>query len=175
MEKAYLIQDWDNSPFEFWARNFCNKNQWRVTVMIGDYEDCLSECKLQYVLCRKRYGAVVNSPKHFMRLFQIMVVTTFHTLSLKDFRTREALTKATEKKQSELIESDAMLVCKLNSCSDELRQVLDIFFKCPQELFEVLKSESEKPKHVFSKVMEHLGISKDKTIILQTELKQLLS
>src|ERR1700752_3678008 len=84
IKRAYLVPEWEGSAFMAWAKNYCSRNQWRVYKAIGDYQDCMAECSLIWIECCRRYGAAVDNDAWMMRMFQICVITTFDTKSVKD-------------------------------------------------------------------------------------------
>ena len=173
-KRAFLIEDWEGSPYQKWAKNFCYRNYWRVRSALGDYDDCMQKCALDYVVCRQRYGMTCNHPSQFMYLYKIWVVAEFDTLSVKDSHIRE--TKSKISKVEPTTESDAQLMVKLSGASDELKQVLKIFLTSPQEMMDVLRQEASSyhPVKFFRAVLKLAGIPVSRTTVLAEELKELL-
>lgn len=175
MERKPIIDEWEGSAFQKWAKNFCAKNQWRVAHVFGEYEDCLAECTYMFFICKERYGATVNSEKHFMYMYKLWVTMEWNKFAVKDGNIRKLHQSIPDVEPT--IESDANLAVTLSEASSELREVLKIMINAPQELMDVLRSEttSYSLKQFFNKVVEHLGISKAKSTALVKELEQLLS
>src|ERR1051325_38884 len=152
MERKELITEWPGSTFQKWSAIYCSKNYWRVSATVGDYDDCMSECALQYMLCRKRYGPYVKNAKHFMRLFQAMVISTFNTYSVDDYFSREALAALPTCEPSS--EPDAVLLIKLNEASKEVQQVIRLLLDAPKDLLDSLRDDC-RPKQFFNRVITH--------------------
>lgn len=90
MERRVLFEDWPG-PWGRWAEKYCRNNLWRVRMILGDMEDAMSECYIQFVECKRRYGASVNDPKWLMALYKMCVMSRFNDLSVKDSRYREVV------------------------------------------------------------------------------------
>lgn len=60
-------------------------------MILGDMDDAMSECYIQFVECKRRYGATVNDPKWLMALYKMCVMSRFNDLSVKDSRYREVV------------------------------------------------------------------------------------
>lgn len=174
MERKYILEDWPG-PWEKWAKNFCYRNHWRVAHILGDYEDCLSKCALDYVICRQRYGDTVNSPQQFMFMYKLWVTAEFNTLSSKDYNERQM--HLALPKNEILVDSDAELVARLSTASSELKSVIGIFMNSPQEIMELLRKEASSchPKQFWKSVLKICGISPSKSSGLASELQKLLS
>lgn len=175
LPKRYVIPDWEGSVFQKWAKNFCAKNQWRVSHVLGDYEDCLAKCALDYVICCQRYGATVNSAQHFMFMYTGWVIPEFHTLAVRD----GAIRKLHENLPTteEAVFSDAELSVSLSGASDELKSVLKIIFNAPQEMMETLRQEASSchPKQFWKAAMRMAGVKVNRASILIKELQRLLT
>lgn len=188
MDRIPLLEPWPG-PWEKWARNYCNKNLWRIGHVIGDIDDALGEAALVYVETKLRYGATVNSPAHFMRLFQISLISWVHTLSTKDSRNRQTIVTLKQQKPYDwsgaslmwradaITEPDAEIAVLLNEGSSELKQILKIFLNAPQEVMDALRREasSYSPRQFFNKVLAFAGINQDRSAELQRELTTLLT
>lgn len=175
MERKYLVPEWEGSIFQGWARNYCANNFWRVSNIIGDYQDCLAECALIWLECCRRYGATVTNNAWMMRMFQLCVITTFDTKSMKDSNDRMLLSSldTTEK----AMKSEAELIVNLDDASSELKQVMKVFLTAPQEILDVLRSEASSyhPMQFFKAVVSACGIPKSHSAELARELQDLLS
>jgi len=173
MKKAVLIADWEGSVYQKWARAFCLKNFWRVSHTLVDIEDMMSECALQYVDCRKRYGSTVNHPKQFMYLFMRGVRMVINTLSTKDSKSRKVIQQISEKKLS-CTHPQADVSAALSYASDELKEVLKVFLEAPKEILSTLGSEVDTPKQFFKKVVAYCKIDEKRSVELARELETLL-
>src|SRR5208282_2390945 len=139
---------------------------------------------------------------HFMSLYKMVLHSHITNISIKDSRGRATLKKIknayTPQDQRDVLEEretyydrsalqsvvqgpvirpDAELNVKLNECSNELREVLKIFFNAPTEVLETLRSDcsSLSPRQFWRRVVKHCNIPQDKSIILEKELNDLLS
>lgn len=175
MERKYLVPEWEGSPFQAWAKNYCSRNYWRVLSSIGDYYDCVSECSLIWIECCRRYGTIVDNNAWMMRMFQICVITTFDTKSVKDSNDRKLLSKLDTREKS--TNSDAEMVVNLNDASNELREVVKVFLTAPQEILDILRAEASSchPMQFFKAVVSLCGISKSRSASLARELQNLLN
>src|SRR5260370_28352996 len=88
MKRVPLLEPWPG-PWGRWASRYCANNLWRVSATLGDYNDAMAECAVQYLECRNRYGGLVDDPRWFMALYQRCVTSRFNDLSVKDSRYRE--------------------------------------------------------------------------------------
>jgi len=75
-------------PIEGWVKNFINKNKWRVEDYM-EFDDLLQDAYAYFLVCSKRYTNV-ESPKHFMALFQTCIRNYINDLSKQ--RTRRLAT-----------------------------------------------------------------------------------
>lgn len=175
-----LIAAWPGSVYQKWAYNFCLRNSWRVQYVIGDQEDCMAECALTYVECRQRYGATVNTEAQFCALFKMMVVSTFNTVSTRDFKKRQGRDALLQRKpeNEELVDPEARLATTLMDASDELQGILKVLKTAPQEIMDTLRMEVSdcNPKRLFTYLARLTGITdKAKPDELLQELRVLLS
>lgn len=137
MESSPFIPEWSGSVFQKWSYNFCLTNAWRVQDKLGDFEDCMAQCALYYIECKKFYEHKINSPAHFMYYYKLWVTGQFHDLSRKDYRHR--VTKAAIAVKNEVTEEpDAYLAVALGEASTELKEALSIFFNAPKEMMETI-------------------------------------
>lgn len=169
-----VLEPWPG-PWEMWAKGFCAKNQWRVVHVLGDYDDCLAECALTFVECSRRYGKTVVSPQQMMYLYKLSVVCWFNVLSVRDQscrRVREAI-----KEEEPSVKGDAEAMAKLSEASSELKDVINIFFSAPKEIFDVIRADvaSNTPIHFFNAVLDYCKIPRTKTQPLINELISILT
>jgi hypothetical protein len=191
-----VLEEWPG-PWAAWARSYCYRNLWRVTSILGnDLEEAVSECALVYVQCKLRYGATAASPAAFMALYKLCVTSRFNDLSVKDSKLRtciEDLVPLTpvvhikadshddrgkyEPLHDIAIAPEGEYAVKLSEASDELKEVLSIFFSAPQEVMDTLRGEAKSccPKEFFKHVVTHLGLRPTQMQPLARELKGLMA
>lgn len=176
--RKFLIPEWDGSVYQKWAYRYCQTNLWRVSQHLGsDMEDVMAQAALIYVICRQRYGATVNSAKHFMYCYQLYLRMEFNTYALKDGKGRKAKEGVKEslkiKEQDSNLEVDFNL--KLSNASSELKQVLEIMFNAPTEVMDTIRKDmtSISSKGFWSRVLEYCKITTSPAK-LEKELEELL-
>lgn len=177
MQRIHVIPEWAGSPYQFFAFNFCKKNAWRVSHVVGDVEDCVQECWVLFDDCKRWYGATIKTKAQFMYIFKTAVKWKFDTLSVKDTKLREGQ-QFFESKHSDIsVVSNANLAANLSHASSELKQVLNIFMNAPNEVMETLRADAPStcPRQFFKSVMKICGIQESKSIALTKELNELLS
>lgn len=174
MDRQFVIEDWKNSSYEKFAKNFSYRNQWRVANILGDYEDCLSFCAMCYVICRKNYGETVNSPQQFMYMYRLWVEAEFNTMSTKESHNREM--QRSLPKEEATINSEAELATRLLDATPELKSVLNLFLKAPQEIMQILREEAQSchPKQFWKIALKACGINPSHSVKLAKELQRLL-
>lgn len=177
MQRRILIPEWTGSVFEKWSYTFCVKNGWRIAYIVGDMDDCMSECMMCYMECRLRYGATVNSEKQFMFLFMRMTQHWFNTLSKKDSKQRAERDKViADLPKSACAEDDLRVSNVLLDASSELRSVLNMFINAPAEMIDTIRADvpHATSKQFFKSIMKFCGVSEDKHESLTKELRELL-
>lgn len=173
IKRKPIIEDWAGSCYQKWAKGFCARNAWRVVNVLGDYDDCLAKCALDFVICRQRYGGTVNSPQHFMYMYTTWVRAEFHSLSTHDTNNRKMQEGLSTEEIA--IKSDAEMVAALSTASAELKSVMKIFLNAPQEMMELLRKDTgSRPNQFWNSVLNLCGISPAKSKKLATELQLLL-
>jgi hypothetical protein len=176
MERVQLIPEFRGSVYEKWSYKFCQTNAWRVRDRLGDFDDCMAQCALYYLECKKFYAGKINSPAHFNYMFKLWVIGQFHDLSKKDYKHRCTKIKLATKKETS-IKSEAELMVTLNEASSELKEVLSIFFNAPKEVLETVRNEVKTTNagKFFRAIVQFCGIAPEKAEDLSQELKNLLS
>lgn len=147
LERKPILADWPG-PWFAWARSYSYKNYWRVQDNLGEMEDVLAECGLIYAQCRKRYGATVNSPAHFMRLYQMCIISAFHDHSNKQTKRRKL---EVSYHPVEATVGDSMLAAKIAGASRELQEVLSILMGAPREVLVTLHADGKVPAEIMLK------------------------
>jgi hypothetical protein len=175
MERRYLIPEWQGSVFQKWAKNFSYRNAWRVQNILGDYDDCLAKCAHDFVVCRIRYGATVNSDKHMMFCYTQWVVGEFNTLAVLDGKERQMHTSLPT--HEECVFNEGELGLKLQSASSELQSVIKILLEAPQEIMQIIRKDASSchPKQAFKSAAKIAGVQVGKVSGLMRELQTLLS
>ena len=164
-----ILEPWPG-PWAKWAMNYTRRNMWRVTTLLGDdLQDGLAECALVYVICSRMYGEKVQTPQHFMRLYQMCVLSHFATLSKKDSRMRQVAIEAPA--PALVVAPVAEKAVALREASPELQEVVTFVFNAPQEIFETLRHEVS----FFRAVLKKLGIKGHQAQPLLTEFRAVLA
>lgn len=147
MKRKRLLEPWPG-PWKLWAEKFCRTNAWRVATYLGDYDDAVAECAYIFVECQKKYGDKVESPAHFMRLYQRMVVTWFHDWSNGDTEQREVSKIIIDRGES--IDLDKLLLHKTRKCSSEVKHVVTLLLNAPAEAVKILAADCREVSDVQS-------------------------
>ena len=171
-----IIEEWPGIWAKF-AYNFCVKNAWKVTVSIGDFDDAMAECACIYYECRQRYGATVNSPAHFMKLYKMMLNSYFWYYAYDDSADREHITReedACANVSTTQPDLPSFLGARLSRASSELKAVLGIMNSAPQEIMEVLHRDTASPRQFFYNVGKYLGFGEEETASVENELRGLI-
>jgi hypothetical protein len=173
MSEQFVVPEWEGSAYQKMAKNYCYKHSWRVRHVLGDYDDCLSQCCLWYYSCIQFYKGKLNSPSHLMTLYRLWIQGQFNDLSTRDTNNRDVV----QYKHEPVVVPEGDLEIKLQGASSELKQVLNIMFNAPQEVMEILRKDcqSYSPKQFFRRVVEYTGLAGTKTPELAKELQKLLS
>lgn len=137
--------EWEG-PVAGWAVNHAAQNVWRVS---RDYEvaDLIGEAYVVYARCAKRYPAL-DTPQHFMSLFQRAFSNRIHDLANANTRRRREVSRAPRPGDGESHEAaaagwvgeldcDGELAVKLRQAPSEVKQVLALFLNAPQELLDI--------------------------------------
>lgn len=172
-DKRPIFDPWPG-PWALWASRYCSNQSWRVVQSLGGYEDAMAECALLWCECRKRYGATVDNPAWFMRMYQLMVISRFNDLATKDRKIRLVEEQAWLMNITVQPEVDVSL--KLEGASTELKEVIGVFLNAPRELYdgmtESLVDFDASLPHIFRVIANLKGISKSN--VLKGELQQVL-
>jgi len=168
-----ILSEWPG-PWEQWAKNYCSKNWWRVASFLGDEKDFMAECAVLWVECRARYGSKVDNPAWFMHLYQLMVMSRFNDLSVKDTRLRAWSVNEGEPLPEQPVEFEETWLLKIKNASREARAVLDVLQNAPFELLQtIIPNKRLSAKKTLERVARFCGIT-DSTSVIQ-ELHTLLS
>jgi len=177
LERHVVIPEWKGSVFEKWSYNYCVKNGWRIAYVVGDMDDCMSECMLCYLECRRRYGETVKTEQQFMFLFMRMTAHWFDTLSKRDSKLREGKALITQALPKVVYaEADIHMSDTLIDASKELRSILEILINTPTEIIDTIKADlpNASGKNLFKGILKVCGIKEDKHEALTKELYGLL-
>jgi hypothetical protein len=134
----YLPQ-WTGS-IEGYAKNYCVKNLWKFLPIGYDLEDLMQESYVVFLKCQLRYKAV-DTPQHFMSLFKTALHNYMFDLSKPFFAESQHLVRSTE--DFDLIsfssvEEEATLMLMVAQAPIEVKQVLNLLFKAPEELLDLI-------------------------------------
>jgi hypothetical protein len=165
-----ILEPWPG-PWAKWASRYCQQNLWRVSHVLGEREDAMGECAFLYCKCRARYGAVVDNPAWFMRLYQLTVTSHFNDLSGRNTRGQLVIERAWKSNFVEAPEGE--LAVKIQSASSELKQVLEVLFHAPREMFDGLIGSNAAPKQIFQAIARSRGLGNADMLI--DELRTVLS
>lgn len=128
--------------------NFLKANFWKVEGFM-DYEDALSEAKLQFIRTVKRLhkrNCVIENEKHLMALFKTSWNNHYTTLSNKATHERFVQTQnSTDDDQNLMdtlvgdLDNSGVLLYQLQNAPSEVKQVLRILMNSPTEVIEVMQ------------------------------------
>lgn len=128
-------------PIEGWVVNFLRRNYWRVERTM-EYEDAMQEARLVFCKLIHKYPTI-DTPQHFMSLFQTAWRNHFNDLTTADTSSRCLTYEAqmTDADESPLnvegigeLDNAGMLTVMLKQAPQEVNQVLALFVSAPTEL-----------------------------------------
>lgn len=200
IKRKPIIEGWPG-PWKRWAEKYCNANLWRVRSVVGDMDDAMAECAVQFIECRRRYGALVDNPAWLMALYQLCVISRFNDLSVKASKYKDLIILVDDLKV-DYSEDNATfwdtpnlgnkhskvkvacvaafsphdvgtILCeRTKNASDELKTVLGVIFNAPTEVIQGFSEGRTSSKKFFYKIASSLGITDSKKIA--NELHNLL-
>lgn len=131
-------------PIEGFVANFARKHGWRVS-RAHDHDDIMQEAYLIFDRVVKKYPDV-ETPQHFMSLFQRAWFNQFTDMANEDTRSR-IMVQVTEFESEEgstvtfeamgETEHDGYLSALLRQAPREISMVLNLFLNAPQEMLDV--------------------------------------
>lgn len=161
-------------PIEGWVVNSLKKNLWRIAAT-HTYEEAMQEAHMVFLRCAQRYPDM-DTPQHFMALFQVSWVNEVHDLSKLATNAREAVSldqlTYSDEGYTPLevigeVENDGVLAVKLRQAPKEVTMVLNLFLNAPQELLELAMSAWRKNRNYKSDgdraVSRMLGLPQNST------------
>lgn len=173
IKRPWLLPDFKNSPYEGYAVRYLKPNFWRFSRIVGTWADAMSEAAIAYYRCRRKYGAVVENPGHFMALYKTVLFTHFTDLanrSTKDALKHEAYANSRQPRVT--IGFDGNIGAKLKGASVELKKVLGVIFQGPAEVVGIIGSDA---RNFFKNAILRGGANVDNAQALEYELRSLLS
>lgn len=118
---------------EGWTVNHIAKNLWRVECLMS-FDDCLQEAQLVFLRVKRTYPTIGEGP-HFMSLYQTSLTRRFHDLSMEATALREhELPQAIPDLRVGDTANEGELRVMLRQAPREVRMVLDLFLRAPQEI-----------------------------------------
>ena len=167
--------NWENSPYQRWAKKFVYKNHWKVAHDMGDIEDCMQTCAMLYVWCARRHPEYGED--RLMKFFKAVVFKKWinpsirswhHICKTKDYKTLVEVTTQ---------ESDPpdRSVNILASASKELRQVLALIGNAPDELLQFMTKSANGAARTNALWNRALGLGSKRRKDLVGELHKLLT
>lgn len=131
-----------------WAVNHITRNVWRVEHSM-DINDCVQEAYLVFLHTTKSYP-LCSDPRHFMKLFQTSWTRRFHDLSAADTRQRAREVSPQGKDFGERLIGDMAnegeLLVMLRQAPRDVRMVLDLMLRAPQEVLDVALGSTRRDK-----------------------------
>lgn len=122
---------------EGWTVNHLSENLWRVA-RTKDRDDCMQEAFIVFLRCAKAYPDV--NARHFMALYKTAWTNQFHRFARNDTRMREVEPLNEAPASMEAIGetcNEGELRVMLRQAPREVRMVLNLLLRAPQELAEI--------------------------------------
>ena len=166
LDRRSILEPWPG-PWAKWASVYVTRQGWRVTETLGGYEDAMAECALMWCKCRRCYGATVDNPAWFMRMYQMTVISQFTDLSNKNTHQIMAKDVAAVVMLDHHNLHEAELSLRLRGVSSELQQVLDVLFNAPKEILDEIINPSWPMKRIFRAIADHCGIQKSNALMVE--------
>lgn len=128
-------------PIEGWAVNYSKFNLWRVAASM-EWEDLMQEAYVVFLRCANKYPEL-DTPQHFMSLFQRAWINTFTDFAHDDSKLRMTAPSIFDADDDNLPEpmgevtNDGDLAIMIRQAPREVMMVLNLFLNAPTELVEV--------------------------------------
>jgi len=170
MARVYLIPEFKDSVFEFFAKNYVSRNGWKSRSTLGDFPDQLQEATMVYYDVVRRYGPEIKNAKHLMAMYKRGMNIWFIDWAKYDTHEREIYCNWNQPKVT-FQEHESELEEKVNNFgSNELIAVVNLILKGPEETLKLLKSDADT---LFRKAVKMLGFG-SKADELEKEIKAFL-
>lgn len=130
---------WKGS-IEGYSKNYCIKNLWKFASIGYDLQDLTQESYVIFLKCQMRYQET-DTPQHFMALFKTAIHNHLYDLSKPYFHELQYLTRLSEELDLEnysSVEECGTFAILLSQAPIEVKQVLNLLFKAPEELLEMI-------------------------------------
>lgn len=143
------MQDHSFETVRPYVLNHLKRNYWKVDSYM-DWEDALSEAKLQFVRTIQRLqkrGCVIENEKHLMSFFKTSWNNHFITLANKATKERFVQSQNDDGTDSILnnfigdLDNDGQLRLLLQQAPGEVKQVIQLLLTAPDELANHLQKE----------------------------------
>lgn len=130
-------------PIQGWFVNYSRANYWKVKRTLP-WEDLEQEAYVVFLRCKRKYPEL-DTPQHFMSLFQRAWINHFTDLANRDTQDRVVVSQIGESSDgSEIsfesvgeVDNDGMLAIMIKEAPREISMVLNLFLNAPTELAEV--------------------------------------
>ncbi len=155
----------DFKTVEPFVHNFLKKNYWKVETLM-DYEDAVSEAKLQFtrtILRLEKRNCAIENEKHLMSLFKTSWSNHFITLANKATKERFVTTSYSDDTQQLLLDQ---LCDDLNNLG-ELEVLLD---DAPSEIKQILHLLLYSPMEIVDTIRAHFFTNREKSNVLLCRL-----
>lgn len=135
-----------------WTINYLTKNAWRVE-RIMTFDDCMQEANLVFLRVKRAYPRVTE-PQHFMALFKTSWTNRFNDLSEENTKIRNnevllslkgAVMPVEDNRVGDMANEGELLVM-LRQAPREVRMVLDLMLRAPQEIVDLVFTGWRKDK-----------------------------
>ena len=127
--------------FENYARNWVNRNYWRVRNVFDSKEDALAGCALTFARCLKYYAETVENDAWFMALYKRALVNDWNTFSAKDGKRRNIVSATFDTTSDHYAVSHNLIdqncgpaLVWVKQASSDIQAVLDVLAKADPEL-----------------------------------------
>lgn len=161
--------------------NHLKRNYWKVESYM-DWEDALSEAKLQFIRTVQRLqkrSCVIENEKHLMSLFKTSWNNHFITLANKATKERFVQSQNDDGTDSTLtnyigdLDNNGQLTQLMQQAPDEVKQVIRLLLSAPDELAYLLQKEFNTNKEMCNKHLCLLLNKNGSTNLIQTMLDYL--
>lgn len=133
-----------DGPIAGWVVNHIQANFWRVA-RVMERDDLFQDAQEVFLRCAQRYPDM-DTPQHFMALFQRSWSNHVHDLSTASTQRRAEVSMALKTEDSDEssferdpvgeLDNDGYLAVKLKQAPAEVKMVLNLFLNAPQEILE---------------------------------------
>lgn len=142
LRSPLYFPEW-KGPVEGWVVNNMRSQFWRVA-RIMDHDDYMQEAHCVFLRCAARYP-VVDTPQHFMSLFQRTWLNRVHDLSRSNSAAALEVKPGLDEDGEERMVAEPVgdteclgfVTVLIHQAPDEVRSVLALLLSAPSELLEL--------------------------------------